>query len=65
MLTFVAVSDKHILKKYNISIADLAEIFEAKNEISFRNSSAYNRYIRAAAKLIQRVEQSITTKING
>ena len=65
MLTFVAVSDKHILKKYGISIADLAEMFEAKNEISFRNSSAYNRYVRASVKLIHRVEHSITNKING
>lgn len=64
MLIFVGVRNKHKLKKYNISISELAEMFGAKNENSFRNSTAFNRYITATEKIIERVEQSIIDKIN-
>lgn len=65
MLNFAVVSYKHKLKKYNISIADLADMFGAKNEMSFRNSSAFNRYLKATELIIERVEQSIIDKINA
>jgi len=63
MLIFVGVKHKHKLKKYNISISELAEMFGAKNENSFRNSTAFNRYVKAAENIIERVENQIRESI--
>jgi hypothetical protein len=56
---------KHIFKKHGLTVSKLAEMSGAKSEMSFRNSSAYKRYINLAVELIQHIEKSITTKING
>lgn len=56
--------DKHKLKKYNISIVELANIFELKNEMTLRNSTAFKRYVRATIRIIERVETEIANKIN-
>jgi hypothetical protein len=55
---------KSKLKKYDISIKELAEMFGSKNELSFRNSSAFNRYLNAFVKIVERVEGKIIEKIN-
>jgi len=57
------VHDKHKLKKYNISVSDLADMFGAKNEMSFRNSTAFKRYIKASISIIEKVENEIINKI--
>ena len=63
MLIFVGMEHKHILKRHNITVADIANMFGAKNENSFRNSTAFDRYIAGACELIETVEQSIINKI--
>lgn len=54
---------KHKLKKYNISVSELADMFGSKNEISFRNSSAFKRYMKATLSIIEKVETEIVNKL--
>jgi len=65
MLIFAGMEYKYKLKKYNLSVSELANMFGAKNEISFRNSTAFKRYIKATISIIERVENELTIKING
>jgi len=64
MLIFVEMEYKHKLKKYNLSVSELANIFGAKNEISFRNSTAFKRYIKATVSIIEKVESEIVNKLS-
>ena len=63
MLTFADVSIKHLLKKYGLKVSDLADMYEFKNEVSMRNSSAYGRYVRGSEKLIRAIERGIIEKL--
>jgi hypothetical protein len=38
-------------------------MFGAKSSISFRNSTAYKRYLRATLRIIEKVEKEIKAKI--
>jgi hypothetical protein len=64
MLNFVEMAYKHKLKKYNLTVADISKMFGAKNEISFRNSSAFNRYMKAFDELSSHIESEIIKKIS-
>lgn len=55
---------KHKLKKYNLSVSELANMFGSKNEISFRNSTAFKRYMRATISIIEKVESEIVSKLS-
>jgi hypothetical protein len=47
------------LKKYNISVAEIAEMFEYKNEHSFLNSKNRDRDIKTIINVISVVEEYI------
>lgn len=54
---------QHILKKYNLTIGDIARMFGAKNEVSFRNSSAFKRYMSGLIEYTEHIESEIVKKI--
>lgn len=54
---------KHILTRYNLTADELSNMFGAKSSASFRNSSAYKRYMKAAELIAERVENTIIEKI--
>jgi hypothetical protein len=56
---------KQRLKKYNITIDELSVMFGAKNSVSFRNSSAYKRYLKATLSIIDKVEKELFNRIQG
>lgn len=63
MYIFAEMEYKHKLKKYNLSVYDLSVIFGAKNEVSFRNSTAFKRYMKATISIIEKVESEIVNKL--
>lgn len=54
-----------ILKRNNLTMADIARIFGSKSEHSFRSSSAFKRRIKGVCELIQFVEDNIVEKIKS
>lgn len=55
---------KQKLKKYNLKVSDIAGMIGAKNEISFRNSTAFKRYMKFFVSISEHVEQHLIKKIN-
>lgn len=55
----------NVLKRNNLTMADVARIFGSKSEHSFRSSSAFKRRIKGVCELIQFVEDNIVEKIKS
>jgi hypothetical protein len=54
-----------ILKRHNLTLADVAEMFGSKSEHSFRSSTAFKQRIKGVCDLIEHVEDNIVKKIKG
>ena len=54
-----------ILKKHDLTLADVAQMFGAKSESSFRSSTAFKRRIKGVCDLIEHVENNIVKKIKS
>ena len=65
MLIFVAMEYKQKLKKYQLTVKDMARIFGAKNVNSFRNSTAFKRYMKATCEIISIVEDGIVDNLKS
>lgn len=65
MINYSQGNIKSKLRKYSLSVKQLAEIFGYSNEMSFRNSSAYQRHISAVYSLINIIEQQIASNITN
>jgi hypothetical protein len=63
MTDFNKMDYKNKFKKYNLTVEELSVMFGAKSSISFRNSTAYKRYLRATLRIIEKVEKEIKAKI--
>jgi len=53
------------LKKYGLTIEQIAEIFNYSSMGSFRNSSAYIRHLEAVEQIISIVEKEIIKRIGN
>jgi hypothetical protein len=51
------------LFKYSISLTQLAEMFGYSSVESFRNSSAYEKRLKAVEKVITHVEEELIRRI--
>ena len=63
ILNFADMTYKHKLKKYNLRVSDIAEMLELKNEMTLRNSTAFNLYMRFFVRVVERVEAETLRKI--
>lgn len=54
--------NKKLLKKWNLSISTLGEIYGYSSYGSFRNSSAYNDRIQSMCKLVRHLENELRKK---
>ena len=51
------------IKKYNLTLTDVAELFGYSSSVAMRNSTAYEKRLKALEKLINHIEKELINRI--